>query len=218
MNKIIFQDIEIYHEIKPNIKHSYISVSKEAKVILKTPNISKKLVDNILKSKEKWIKKQLASMILHQPPNIKKRTEVLLFDRIYNITDDEVKYLHDLLKNIKTKTDKNIQRCYNDFYKHMSHIYLTPRIKYFSDKMGLSFRVLRYKKLESRWGSCSSNGAITLNTQLLKIKKELIDYVIVHELAHLVYMNHSKDFHNLVDNYLPNSKFLKKQLKDIILN
>ena len=49
---IIFQDIEIYHEIKPNIKHSYISVSKEAKVILKTPNISKKLVDNILKSKE----------------------------------------------------------------------------------------------------------------------------------------------------------------------
>jgi len=83
--------------------------------------------------------------------------------------------------------------------------------------MGLSYTEIKFRKMKSRWGSCSSKKTITLNTELMKVKKELIDYVLVHELAHLKHMNHSKEFHSLVENYLSDSKVLRKELKNINL-
>ena len=64
-------------------------------------------------------------------------------------------------------------------------------------------------------GSCNSKKVLTFNTELIKIKKELIDYVVVHELAHIQHMNHSRKFHDLVDKYLPDSKSYRKKLKNI---
>ena len=84
-------------------------------------------------------------------------------------------------------------------------------------KMDLKFSDLKFRKMRSRWGSCSNTRTITLNCELMKVKKELIDYVVVHELAHLVHMNHSKDFHSLVENYLPSSKALRRELRGVSL-
>ena len=81
--------------------------------------------------------------------------------------------------------------------------------------MGLDYSEIKYRKMKSRWGSCSSKRVLTFNTELIKINKELIDYVIVHELAHIKHMNHSKQFHALVEKYLPLSKRLRKELKNI---
>ena len=81
--------------------------------------------------------------------------------------------------------------------------------------MGLDYSEIKYRKMKSRWGSCSSKRVLTFNTELIKINKELIDYVIVHELAHIKHMNHSKQFHALVEKYLPDSKYLRKELKNI---
>ena len=91
--------------------------------------------------------------------------------------------------------------------------YLTQRAEYFAKMMQLSYSELRFKNLKSRWGSCDSKRVITLNYQLFKVKKELIDYVVVHELAHLKEMNHSKRFHDIVDNYIVDAKIKRKQLK-----
>ena len=105
----------------------------------------------------------------------------------------------------------------DDFYKEYATEYLTKRLDYFSSLMKLPYTKVRYKKLKTRWGSCNSRAEITLNTQLMKLEKDLIDYVVVHELAHLVYMNHSKEFHNLVEKYILNSKSIRKRLKEIRL-
>jgi len=66
--------------------------------------------------------------------------------------------------------------------------------------MQLEFSALKFRKMRSRW---------------MKLEKELISYVVVHELAHLVHMNHSKDFHVLVAHYLPDSKQIRKRLKAV---
>lgn len=88
--------------------------------------------------------------------------------------------------------------------------FLADKVEYFSLKMGLEYSCLKFRKMKRRWGSCSSNGVITLNTYLFNTPEAQIDYVVVHELAHLVHMNHSKNFHNLVNRYVSSSKAIQK--------
>ena len=217
MSKIFFNGIEIDYICKKSLKHSYISISKDAKVVLKTPQVSKLYIDNLLKSKESWIKKQLKELENNKPIDIKLKEEVLLFGEVYGINHQEVSFLKDALKRVRVLNEINISKCYNNFYKNLAQTYLTSRLDYFSKKMDLAYSEVRYKKLKRRWGSCSSKKVITLNTQLLKIDKELIDYVVVHELAHLKYMNHSKDFHHLVRCYINDEKLRREKLKKINL-
>ncbi|MEA1955724.1 MAG: SprT family zinc-dependent metalloprotease [Campylobacterota bacterium] len=217
MNKIVFNDIEIEHICKLNLKNSYLSISKDAKVVLKTPKVSQRFITNLLSEKEQWIKKQLLVVEKNKPLRVNLEDEVLLFGEIYSIDHQEFEYLKDSLKRLRIPNEINILKCYNNFYKIYAQTYLTSRLEYFSIKMGVRYSGIKYKKLKRRWGSCDSKKVITLNTQLLKIEKELIDYVVVHELAHLVYMNHSKDFHNLVECYISDEKLRRKRLREINL-
>jgi len=93
--------------------------------------------------------------------------------------------------------------------------YIAGRMEYFSNLMDLKYNNLKFKTMKSRWGSCNTQRNITLNTQLRKLNAEMIDYIVVHELAHLVHMNHSKDFHALVENYLPEAKSIRKSMRNI---
>lgn len=78
---------------------------------------------------------------------------------------------------------------------------------------GLKPNKITIKQIKYAWGSCSSKKNITLNLELIKYSQEAIRYVILHELCHIKYMNHSKDFWNLVEKYMPNYKQVKKEFK-----
>ena len=78
---------------------------------------------------------------------------------------------------------------------------------------GLKPNKITIKQIKYAWGSCSSKKNITLNLELIKYSQQAIKYVILHELCHLKYMNHSKDFWNLVEKYMPNYKQVKKEFK-----
>ena len=78
---------------------------------------------------------------------------------------------------------------------------------------GLKPNKITIKQIKYAWGSCSSKKNITLNLELIKYSQEAIRYVMLHELCHIKYMNHSKDFWNLVEKYMPNYKQVKKEFK-----
>lgn len=80
-------------------------------------------------------------------------------------------------------------------------------------KTGLRPNKITIKQIKYAWGSCSSKKNITLNLELIKYSQQAIRYVILHELCHLKYMNHSKDFWDLVEKYMPNYKQIKKEFK-----
>lgn len=84
----------------------------------------------------------------------------------------------------------------------------------YSNKMNLYPKKIRIKKLKYAWGSCTSNKNVSFNGELIYFDEDVIRYVIVHELAHLKYMNHQKGFWELVEKYIPNYKKLRKRLKE----
>lgn len=81
--------------------------------------------------------------------------------------------------------------------------------------LGVAYPKLSIRTMTSRWGSCKPNGGkITLNLELIHKPKECLEYVVVHELAHFIHPNHSKDFWNLVENMMPDYKKRKDILND----
>ena len=78
---------------------------------------------------------------------------------------------------------------------------------------GLMPNKITIKQIKYAWGSCSSKKNITINLELIKYSEQAIRYVILHEFCHIKYMNHSKDFWNLVEKYMPDYKQVKKEFK-----
>ena len=216
-NKILYKDWIIDLLYNPKLKHSYIKITADLKIVVKTANKSTSFVHKLLEEKEPWIQKQLSRSHKMTLLDFNLEDEVLLFGERYSIDSEEATFLRTKLFRVKDSSKDRVLRCYDEYYKELCHNYLTQRVDFFSQRMNLSYSSLRYRKMRSRWGSCSSRRIITLNSELLKLKKELIDYVIVHELSHLVHMNHSASFHNLVESYLPHSKILRKELKSLRL-
>ena len=89
----------------------------------------------------------------------------------------------------------------------------TARLDRFAPQLGVQWRSLRLSSASTRWGSASADGSIRLNWRLVHMRQPIIDYVVVHELAHLRVMNHSPQFWGTVGAVMPNYADLRGQLK-----
>ena len=94
---------------------------------------------------------------------------------------------------------------------------IPQRAAYFSDRMGVDYGRITIREQKTRWGSCSSKGNLNFNWKLVLLPMELLDYVVVHELAHRVEMNHSADFWRVVEKELPEYQELRRRLKAVFL-
>jgi predicted metal-dependent hydrolase len=84
-------------------------------------------------------------------------------------------------------------------------------------RMGLPAHEIRYRWMRSRWGSCSRRGVIVFNTQLVKAPVEYLDFVVAHELLHLLHHNHGVDFRKALDNVMPDWRARRRGLKKLPL-
>ncbi|MGE0739641.1 M48 family metallopeptidase [Sulfurimonas sp.] len=215
ISKIIFRDLQILHLRKPELKNSYISVKKNGEIVLKTPKVSDDFIQRLLLQREPWIRNQLQKVSSLQTLSVVLEDEILLFGEVFSIDIDEAKELRESLQKVKISNKESVIRCYERFYKNYALSYITQRAAHFAKVMQLNYSELKFKKMRSRWGSCSSKGVITFNTELIKLDKKLIDFIVVHELAHLKHMNHSKEFHTLVRSYIHDAKTLNQKLKKL---
>lgn len=91
--------------------------------------------------------------------------------------------------------------------------YLPGRVAELAALHGFACNRVAIKHNVSNWGSCSSKGNINLNLNLMRLPSELRDYVILHELCHLTYMNHGPEFHALLESVCPDHRSLSRSLK-----
>lgn len=99
--------------------------------------------------------------------------------------------------------------------KREAMAYLPRRLRYLANTFGFEYERERFGNQRGRWGSCSSSGTISLNVALMNLPHELIDYVLIHELAHTREMNHSQNFWEIVNSCMPAYKEQRKKLKSM---
>ena len=106
-----------------------------------------------------------------------------------------------------------------EVYKQQLAAYITQKLPYFEGLTGLKATGWRLREMTSRWGSCNTvSGVITFSIALAKKSPKLIDYVILHELAHLIYPNHQAGFKAYLSKYMPEWKKYKKRLNEVYEN
>ncbi len=91
---------------------------------------------------------------------------------------------------------------------------IASRVRHYEKIMDLSCNKITIRNQKTRWGSCSSKGNLNFNYRLAYMPPEILDYVVVHELAHLRHMNHSQEFWAVVEDFLPDYKRRRQWLKE----
>jgi len=193
--------------IRKNNKNTYIRVkNNEIYVTTNYFSTDKSIYKLINDNKEAVIK-----MIIKCDK--KKDDSFKLFGKSYTlIYSESIKDVEISDNVICAKEEKKLNKYLS---KYIMDIY-DEHLKYWYNIFEEDIPVpnLKIRKMTSRWGVCNlRNKNVTLNLELSKYDIRCLDYVIVHELSHFIYPNHSKDFWNLVSKYCPNYKEIRKSLK-----
>lgn len=121
------------------------------------------------------------------------------------------------LPSVMTTNDTSVQlrvkKAAERILKKESEELITPRVQDLSIEHDFIYKSVSFKKLKTRWGSCDQHNNLVFNIYLVQLPWQLIDYVIVHELAHTLHHNHSKSFWSVVEECLPDFKKRRGEIK-----
>lgn len=211
-------------------KNVYIAI-KDGRVIVKTPKyVSNKQIEYIVYKKKDWIYKNLEKYnemmckthkkyingevfkILGENYILKIVFQNVVKSKIYIDSNELIlilplKYENDI--NLESYIKKEIEK----FYLEVSQNVLELMMKKVTNQVGLHPNKYRIRKLKSAWGSCSSTKNISIALKLIEHSPRAYEYVVLHEVCHLRYMNHSREFWNMVEYYMKDYKEVQKELK-----
>lgn len=204
---------EVYDVVieKKNNKNLYIRVKEDLTILVTTNYLTtKKQILDVLDQNQSYIMK----MIEKRKKEIEKNKYILYlgnkYDLVFGNLFDEVEiagkkiYAHDQ-KQFDKWYKKQMQNIFDEHYQMLYNRF----------EESIPFYRMRIRKMKTRWGVCNvKSKTITLNSRLIEYPLEALDYVIVHELSHLIHFNHSNSFWNLVAKYKPDYKRIRKELKE----
>lgn len=203
-----------------------LRVFPEGNIQITVPeNTSMEKVIEKVKPKSKWILQQQRTFELFRPfakerlyiPGETHRYLGRQYKLVINKTEQNKTNIN-LGKGLFTITTKNdnVEQIIQKFYKSKADIIfkelLDQLLSHYPQFNSYDIR-LTHRFMKKRWGSCSMNGNIILNTELIKANKACIEYVILHEFCHLIHPNHSKDFYKTLTEILPNWEKIKLNLE-----
>ena len=209
---------------KPRLKHTYIEVNREGVIVKANYRVSESDIEAFILKKSSWILKHLKRYEEIEKESPKdKDNRIYYLGRLYPmqiIKEERVDTVLEfdnsefVIRTPKNRSDEAIQRSIDNFYKEKAKEIISPIVMKWSEETGLIPERVTFRRATRRWGSCSYHNRISLNYYLMKLPMRCIEYVVVHELSHIKYKNHSADFWRLVGSYIPNYKDIEKELKE----
>ena len=213
---------QFIHIVKPTLRHTYLSFDEEGNLIIKSPGVSQHYIEQLLLKKAKWITRSREKIVQKKgkAPNFSEESELYYKGVAYPLR---------VIRHEKKRTtlcfegdcftlyshyhdpvlfQKHIDR----FYKKAAEAYLPEQIEKYAHRMQRFPKAIRFRKTKRQWGSCSGKNVLSFNTMIMKLPQNVIEYVIVHELAHIEHKHHQKPFWKLVEHYIPNYKECIKEL------
>ncbi len=195
----MLDDIPITIQKSEKIKTLSLNITPSLEVILKMPNSCPQArASAFLKEQESWLKKTFLVMqekysLLHSRLET-YQNKILVFDEVKNANDYTLTELKKILKT-----------------------YLEQKLPLIAQKMQTSYTHFSVRNNAKVLGSCSYHNRLSFALLLVCAQKEAIDYVIIHELAHTIHKNHSKNFWRCVQIFCPNYRALRERLKQNII-
>ena len=135
--------------------------------------------------------------------------------RIDDFVNSKKEWVLGALKKQKDRNEKYVGLSEEKIseIKKSAKEYFNEKTAYFASIMNLKYSRITITSAKTRFGSCSSRGNISYSWRLMLYPEEAREYVVIHELSHLVHMTHSSSFYKLLETYMPNYKEIKKLLK-----
>lgn len=216
--------IEFEVERNNRLKHTYITVERDCPVLVRANDaIDNNEIKKLVRKKAAWICSKLEE--LGQSP---AQNSIITGSRLYYLGKS---YYVELIKEeregviidfISSKfkihtpqevDQEKISEAIEIFYLEKAHEKIKKLVLKWSNKMELLPAHIDFKLSNTKWGSCNHKNKITFNPELMKLSPSLIEYAVVHELAHIAYKNHSKEFWGVIKKHLSGYQHCEELLK-----
>ena len=226
MNSVEYGTKNIVFEIerKSKLKNTYITVDTDGVRVITNDTTTIEEINTMVENKSAWISKKLdifKRVAINKDISTGSRLYYMGKSYYVNMIKDEtaqnitINFTHSKF-HITTPSkysDTELHNAIENFYKQKAIEKIIPLTKKWAKNMGVEPEHISFRYSKNRWGSCSSTNRISFNYHLVKLSSSLIEYVVIHELAHITFQNHSKDFWKLVHKYLSDYKIKEDKIR-----
>ena len=206
--------------VRSNRKTIALVVNNQAELIVRAPyDVSDDVISTTICNKQRWIeeKQRIVQTFFERYPNssfdageshmFMGKSYMLDYSAVTDVTLDG----NNILLPLDSK--EHAKEILKNWYIKQAEVFVRERVDFYANKIGAIYSSLTLTEAKARWGSCGAKQSININWRIMMCPQFVMDYVIVHELSHLKYKNHSRDFWKRVETIMPDYKDAQEWLQ-----